>query len=368
MKKEYPVLYKYTEKQQIQQWQVIAEDDHFYTIEGIMGGKLTTSKPTYCETKNAGKKNESSGFAQSSKEAEAKMQKKKDKGYNEVLTDKKNFISPMLAETYEEAEIDWDREEVYAQPKLDGIRALNFSGTLQSREGKTFVSCPHVCQSTVTLDGELYTHKYKSEFNKIVKIVKKGKPEASDLAIAKEKMEYWVYDFPDHEGPFSERYDALKEWFKTNTNPAIRLVPTFKVGSEEELKALHIILRKEGYEGTIVRRNQKNYENKRTFQLLKLKDWVDEEFEIIAYKEGKGGRAGTIGKFRLKHDKDRRNDFDCNVKGNHAYLKEIWENRDSYIGKKATVEYHNRTPLNKEGLGDKPRFGYIIKIDRESYE
>ena len=41
---------------------------------------------------------------------------------------------------------------------------------------------------------------------------------------------------------------------------------------------------------------------------------------------------------------------------------------DSHIGKTATVKYFNRTPYKPEGGGDKPRFGYIIKIAREDYE
>jgi hypothetical protein len=40
----------------------------------------------------------------------------------------------------------------------------------------------------------------------------------------------------------------------------------------------------------------------------------------------------------------------------------MWNDRKNLIGKTATVKYFNLTP---DGV---PRFPYVIKIDRESYE
>jgi hypothetical protein len=40
----------------------------------------------------------------------------------------------------------------------------------------------------------------------------------------------------------------------------------------------------------------------------------------------------------------------------------MWNNKNELIGKSATVKYFNLTP---DGV---PRFPYVIKIDRESYE
>ncbi len=58
MKKSFPVLYKYTAKGQVQQWQIHVKDDHFWTEECIKGGVITTSAPTYCKAKNIGRANE----------------------------------------------------------------------------------------------------------------------------------------------------------------------------------------------------------------------------------------------------------------------------------------------------------------------
>ena len=58
----------------------------------------------------------------------------------------------------------------------------------------------------------------------------------------------------------------------------------------------------QGYEGSIIR-NNKPYEQKRSYNLQKFKDFQDAEAQIIGWVEGKGKRIGTIGKF-LARDSD----------------------------------------------------------------
>lgn len=371
-----PILYKYTEKGQIQQWEIIINGGEFHTIEGIKGGKLTTSLPTKCSPKNVGRANETSANDQAIKEAQAKWQKKVDKGYNEVLSAEKKYFEPMLAHTYESGKsINWEEVKegnlkVFVQPKLDGLRCISKDNTLMSRNGKPYVSCPHLYQNTeVILDGELYSHEYKEDFNKIVSLCKKSKPTDEDLKESADKVQHWVYDFPSHEGTFMERYKELEKWNKKHGKGLkIEIVPTFMIKSEKELHAYHKNFLKQGFEGTIIRIDDKQYENKRSKSLLKFKDFIDEEFKIIGYEEGTGGRTGTIGKFILQHDKNPDQTFESNVKGDFEYLREVWKDRETYIGKTATVKYFNRTPKKPDGTGNVPRFPYIIKIGREEYE
>ena len=370
----FPILYKYTQKKQIQQWQILVKDNSFYTIEGIQEGVLTTSLPTFCEGKNIGRANETSPEEQALAEAKAKHQKKLDSGYAENISDSgaKHF-EPMLAFEYSKYPDILFKKKTFVQPKLDGLRCANENNTLASRNGKPYVACPHLHQSSTLLDGELYTHEYKDDFNKIVSLCKKQKPTKEDLEESAKKVEMWVYDFPQHNGVFSERYEALHGWFVEQfsmqelDNPGFRLVPTYEVKTMEEVIAYHARFIEEGYEGTIIRIDLGPYENKRSKQLLKYKDFVDEEFEIIGYEEGTGGRVGTIGFFIMKHDKIADQTFKSNIKGDFDFLKDVWKNRDSYIGTMATVKYFNRTPKTEDG-GDVPRFPYIIKLNRSEYE
>lgn len=373
-------LFKKNSKGQVQEWQIKVDGDKFYTIEGIVGGKLTTSKPTKCLPKNVGKSNETTAEEQAVLEATSKYEKKLKSGYAENVEDSgKTYFECMLAESYRDTDgkaiksiesFVWNSKcRKFVQPKLDGLRAINMNGTLQSREGKYFVTCPHLVQSGVILDGELYNHTFKNDFNAIVSLIKKQKPEPKDIEEAKLFAQMWVYDMPSVKGTFSARYHALGKWFDKNCKqyPSLVIVPTYEVKTLKDLENYHAKFKSMGFEGTILRLDDREYEGKRTTQLIKYKDFTDSEFEIIGYVEGKGGRSGTIGKFILRHDKYPSESFKCNVKGDFEYLAEIWKNRDSYVGKTATVKYFNRTP-RKNGKGDVPRFGYVVKIDRESYE
>lgn len=357
-----PKLYKYTSKGQVQEWQIITTDNMFSTMEGIKGGKITTSLPTVCEGKNIGRSNETTPQEQAETEAKAKWQKKIDSGYNEILSRDKKFFEPMLAKDAKESkDLDF-KKRTFVQPKLDGLRCINQDNILMSRNGKPFTSCQHLAQSGPILDGELYTHEYKHDFNKIVSLCKKKDPTKEETQEIIRKIEYWIYDFPSHKGPFSERYEKLIDYLTYHNEAEVGfvLVPAYEVFSWDDIKKYHEQFLSEGYEGTIIRIDIGEYENKRSKQLLKYKDFVDEEFEIVGAVEGQGNRTGTVGKFTMKM-KDGRT-FGSNIKGNFEYLTFLWENHKKYVGKKATVKYFALTP---DGI---PRFPYIIKIDRDEYE
>ena len=365
-KKSFPILFKYDTRGRIQQWQIHVKDDHFWTEEGIKGGAITTSLPTYCKAKNIGRANETTPQEQALAEAQSKWQKKVDKGYNEVLTDKKKFFEPMLAHEVSKYEKLLFTVPTFIQPKLDGLRCISQDNTLMSRNGKPYLACPHLHQDRFTLDGELYNHEFHDDFNKIVSLCKKQKPTAEELKESMQKVQFWAYDMPEIEGEFSERYKALEkainELKKAQGKCPYKLVPTYRVHNQADVEKYHEKFLEDGYEGSILRLDLGEYENKRSKQLLKKKDFVDEEFTIVGAEEGEGGRAGTIGYFIMAHDKIKDKTFKSNVKGDFEYLADVWKDRKKYIGTKATVKYFNRTP------DDVPRFPYIIKLNREEYE
>ena len=100
-----------------------------------------------------------------------------------------------------------------------------------------------------------------------------------------------------------------------------------------------------GYEGSILRLNAP-YECKRSRNLQKFKDFHDTEATIVDFVEGKGKRAGTLGKF-IMCDADGIT-FGCPPgKGyNYDNLRDILININSYIGKTATFTYFERTKAN----------------------
>jgi len=355
-----PKLFKYTQKGQVQTWQIMVEQDRFWTVEGIEGGTLSTSKPTICKAKNVGRSNETTPEQQALSEAQAKWQKKVDGGYNEKLSAEKKFFEPMLAHDLTKYEKLLFTVPTYIQPKLDGLRAISQDNSLMSRNGKPYLACPHLYQDEDILDGELYNHEYHDDFNKIVSLCKKQKPTGEEVEEAAQKVEFWAYDLPSKEGPFSERYRALQSVVDSLKDKGYRLVPTFQVKSQEDIAKYHERFLEQGYEGSILRLDLGDYENKRSKQLLKKKDFIDEEFTILAAEEGEGGRAGTIGYFVIDLGEDKT--CKTNVKGDFEYLTQVWKDREKYIGTQATVKYFNRTP---DGA---LRFPYVIKLNRKEYE
>jgi DNA ligase-1 len=106
---------------------------------------------------------------------------------------------------------------------------------------------------------------------------------------------------------------------------------------------LHAVHLAQGYEGSMLRLNA-FYEQKRSYNLQKFKDFHDTEATIIGYVDGKGKRIGTLGKFIMQDDDGV--EFGCPPgKGyNYQALTNILNNIHDYIGKRATFTYFERTP------------------------
>lgn len=364
--KPLPILYKKTQTGAIQQWQIIVSDFGFYTIEGQIDGKLTQSSTTVVEQKNIGKLNETTQAEQSRKEATAKWQKKIDmNGYHEGIDNvnkKMHYFEPMLAHKWEDRK-DKIQFPVYSQSKLDGMRCIVNKDGMWSRKGKQIVSAPHIYEALKSLfdfnpdyifDGELYADKYKDDFNKIMSLAKKSKPTLEDLKESSELLEYHIYDFPFWDGVFIDRYNQLKSVLSHISNNKIKIVNTVLCKDIDKLDELFSQYIKQGYEGQMVRINDCVYENKRTNQLLKRKDFMDEEFKIIDIIEGSGNRSGMAGSIEFKNKNGQI--FNAGIAGGFDFYKDLWLNKKKYIGVDATVKYFQLTP---DGI---PRFGVVTSI------
>ena len=109
-----------------------------------------------------------------------------------------------------------------------------------------------------------------------------------------------------------------------------------------------------GYEGQIVRLDER-YEMKRSKCLLKRKDFMDDEYEIIEVVEGEGNRSGMAGYAMMKNKKGYEN-FRTNIKGDFEFLKEMLIEKETYKGKSATIRFFGLTPDHK------PRFPYMVGV------
>ena len=266
-------------------------------------------------------------------------------------------FKPMLAHPVSDRPVDYDSGPVFIQPKLDGVRCLiqydNSTVTAYSRTGKEWKNIDHILfnlrpffqlNPDVVLDGELYNHDLKDDFEKIISCVRKTKPTDEHRAESEKLVQFHCYDVikPSPRGlSFSER----NEWIQLNVplNFCIKHVDSNFVMNDDDALWQNSISLKAGYEGSILRTND-IYQHKRSHNLRKFKQFHDAEAKIIGWVAGKGKRTGTIGKF-LAMDKDGVT-FGMPVMDKQKYLEENFEKMQGWVGKIATFKYFERTKAN----------------------
>ena len=259
------------------------------------------------------------------------------------------MLKPMLAHKVGKKEIDWSAKN-FIQPKLDGVRCIFTKDGAYSRTGKQFKNVAHIEEDLedffkqypdTILDGELYNHDLKHDFEKIISLVRKQKPTDEDRLEAGNLVQYHVYDFINDFNPtYETRHNMLK--MSLPIAASMTLIANTLVESMEEAQMLHKVHLAQGYEGSMLRTNG-FYEQKRSYNLQKFKDFHDTEATIIGYEAGKGKFTGLIGKFFMQDDDG--NEFGCPIgKGyNFKDRKFILDNIHNYIGERATFTYFQRT-------------------------
>lgn len=366
--KKYPVLFKRNTNGSINQWQIVVDKDMFYTIEGLKDGNLTTSRPTICVGKNVGRANQTTDNEQAISEAESKIQNKLDNGYTEnikkVDTCKTTF-TPMLAHKYNDYK-DKLSFPVLASAKIDGLRYVARQDGGWSRNGKPYVSVPHIHRILKPvfdkhpdwiIDGEIYSEDVP--FEEVVSLVKIGKPDAQDLINSEKKCKLYIFDgvIDDANAGFEVRFQTIKSEVQklTDKDSHLKFVENTTIANHADLMTLHDKFVEQGWEGVMIRKMGSVYENKRSKNLLKYKSFDDSEFKIVDILEGNGSRAGMAGKLVVDIGKGVL--CESGIKGGEEFYTKLLKNRISMIGKMATIRYQGRT--EKGSL----RFPVAVTID-----
>jgi len=262
---------------------------------------------------------------------------------------------PMLAYPVSAKPIDYSKP-VFIQPKLDGVRCLiqhNASHIVAySRTGKVWKNIDHILfnlkpffhwNPNVILDGELYNHDFKDDFEQITSTVRYTKLTPEARLISRYNVQLHCYDIVNKKMKFSTR----NEWIRDNLQESycVKHLLTHWVDSDTEAKIRHKYNLSKGYEGSIVRLDVP-YQCKRSHSLRKFKDSSDADANIVGYEEGKGKRAGTLGKFLMQDDDGIQ--FGCPPGKGHNYkdLALMLENIHQYMGQRATFTFFERTKAN----------------------
>ena len=135
---------------------------------------------------------------------------------------------PMLAYPVSDKPIDYSKP-TFIQPKLDGVRCViqaklrrhllspvldHIEVKAYSRTGKEWKNIDHILEElklffhsypNVILDGELYNHDLRDNFEKIISLVRKTKPTDEDRLEASKLTQFHCYDTIMEHMPFDQR-------------------------------------------------------------------------------------------------------------------------------------------------------------------
>ena len=187
-------------------------------------------------------------------------------------------------------------------------------------------------------DGELYIH--GGELGDITHAVAHGDT----------RLEYRIFDMVC-EHTCGNRLTLL-ESIQPNEGSKVSIVPSTPVNNIEDVKKLHAIHEKDGYEGIMIRDSGQPYMlgPSKTDALFKYKTFQDNEFEIVDVEQDKEGGAILV----LTTDKGIH--FNSRPMGTDEFRQQLWKDRLNIIGLQATSKY---STLLTSGV---PEFNRTIAI------
>ena len=358
-----PILYKLTSKGKVQQWKITVDDNVITREFGLLGGTIQKQRETISEGKNIGRSNETTSSEQAIKEAKSDWENKLAKDYFQSIEEAKEQIYktakeggylPMLAQCYKKHGNRHLKFPCYVQPKVDGIRGIatkiENNTDIWFRSGKRILTLPNIntqlnklaCNGEI-LDGELYIH--GEDFNEFTGAIRANRNLNEQVT---SRIEYHMYDVPrignlTEEETFAKRFTSLISRFKNSEYlPNIKIVETHMVNNFKEAEAHYERWISEGYEGMIFRNMYMPYEQKRSYNLLKYKDMIDEEFKIIEVIVE--DRIDTMKHYKVVCITEEGVIVTAKMKGTQQALADLFRTPNEAIGKMATIQYFGKTP------------------------
>lgn len=334
---------------------------------GTEDGKHTESVKEVKSGKNKGRTNETTVYQQACLEASSMWKKQIETNkYAETKTVAEAHPSPMLAHSYDK-QAKKIKFPCFVQPKLDGVRMISKvadTGVIcLSRTGKAFDATPMQfiaaeLQELVRrrpdlrecyFDGELFSPDLMFE-----DIVGACRTSVEHDETKFKQLNYCVYDIippSSHKHlTFQERIEVLRAAVSGFDN--LKLVDATQISAPEEVATMHDLYVSQNFEGVMIRNTSGVYESKRSYNLQKYKNFVDQEYEIVDVKEAVGNDAGTA-ILQCKMDNDCC--FWVRPRGSREYRAKLLKD-PGLMGKHLTVRYQN---LTDKGI---PRFPVGVAI------
>ncbi|NDB59960.1 hypothetical protein EB001_16150 [bacterium] len=303
-----------------------------------------------------------------------------DKIINKAIKDHIPEFSVALADKYEPKLVDW-KDGWYVSRKIDGARCVaivdsNGDATFYSRTGKEFDTLGVVADgikalgiTNVVFDGELclVDDDGNEDFQGVMKQLKK-----KDHTIPNPSFK--IFDMITHDEfyskkgeknrPYSIRYNNLREVMRDNTCACLSVLGQELIKDDDHFAEWTKRGNDYGWEGVMLRADEP-YKGKRSKDLLKVKKFFDDEYEVIDTE---------MGEFRYVKDSAEWEEtmLSCVMiqhKNNIVRVgsgftieqrQEFYQNPDKILGKIITVQYFEETKNQDGGISLRfPTFKFL---------
>ncbi|MEG4397399.1 ATP-dependent DNA ligase, partial [Microcoleus sp. BROC3] len=259
---------------------------------------------------------------------------------------------PQLANTYSPTK-NYGVTEWFSSPKLDGVRCLyeNMTSGLRSRSGLTRYSglteIEEMCESIRStnnlsfIDGELYIP--ETPFDVISGIVRSRKTVEAVVA-NKQRVQFRIFAIGFNQFPTMQtvhEVDQLKQIFPAMGK--ISYVPQKLIQNNAlVIQAEAELIKSSGLsdEGIMLRNPNSVYAGVRSNNLLKVKNFVKNNFTVIGFTKGSGKYLKSLGNVLIRGMIDGRT-INSKVGTGFTDLERstIWANQADYLGRTVEVVY-----------------------------
>lgn len=304
-----------------------------------------------------------------------------DKIINKAIPDHIPEFSVALADKYEPKLVDWE-DGWYVSRKIDGARCIaivDHSGNVSfySRTGKSFDTLDIVGDGIkaipylrgMVLDGELclVDDDGNEDFQGVMKELRK-----KDHTIPNPSFK--IFDILTHEEfytkkgessrPYSIRYRNLKEIMRTNECPCLSVLAQERIKNDDHFQEWVKRGTDYGWEGVMLRADEP-YKGKRSKDLLKVKKFFDDEYEVIDIEmgpfryvlNGKEHEENMLSCVTIKH---KGHDVRVGSGFTIDQRQDFYKNPNKIRGKQITVQYFEETKNQDGGISLRfPTFKFL---------
>ena len=229
--------------------------------------------------------------------------------------------------------------------KMDGVRGRYIDGKLLTRTGHELVGLDHILEElnrfniTTEFDGELFVPGKK--FDEISGLVRK---ESSTPEI-----KYYIFDIPSKMIPQTDRYLYLFENEKYFKDPLI-LAKYIQINNYDHLRRFYINVVELGHEGVVVYDPNTMYEDKKTYEWMKLVQEKTVDCPCVGFVPGQGKHTGRLGSIKIKY-KNTTVSIGSGFSDSERQI--IWDYQGKYLNRIAEIKYKN---ITEKGSLRQPRF------------